>query len=165
MASLVGELVKSRLGVFQHVLNLVRPTQFGTSPNKPSAYPDRRRTALRCLFETTLGCIFRRGRLITLLESGGFGIHGPGADLVVFRLPAMLPRVQAMRLGCHWITEVVRQPGQDNAQRAGVAVQLPSFTERVPLGKKWLLAVTSGSGPGVAGWPVGCGLVDCHRPW
>ena len=134
----MSELIKSRVSVFQDVLNLVRPTQFGTSPNKLSAYPHRCGAAPGRLFETTLGCIFRRGRLITVLESGGFGIHGPGADLLVFRLPAMLPRVQAMRLGRHGITEIVRQPGQENAQRASVAVQLPSFTERVPPGKKIL---------------------------
>lgn len=32
-------------------------------------------------------------------------------------------------------------------------------------GSEGLLAVTSGFGPGVAGWPVGRGLLDCHRQW
>ena len=55
----VVKLVKSRLGVFQDVLNLVRTTQFGASPNKLSAYPHRRGAAPGRLFEATLSCVFR----------------------------------------------------------------------------------------------------------
>ena len=160
--TLMIELVKFVVGVFQDLLELVQLAEFGIHSSKLSAYFHCCDTARGRLFKTTLGRIPGNSWLIVVQGNAGLRIHGKGADLMVFCLPAMLPRVQAMRLGRHGITEVARQPGQENAQRAGVTVQLPSFTERVPPGKKILdlMAVPADFAEELA-WRC-AGIDGCH---
>ena len=59
----------------------------------------------------------------------------------------------------------VKDGGRHDVSRDGETGKTAGDIDPDKYGTDGLLAVTSGFGPGVAGWPVGCGLLDCHRQW